>query len=32
MHAHWLEAYHAAVRFFDAQLKERAGGFAASHD
>jgi dipeptidyl aminopeptidase/acylaminoacyl peptidase len=23
-HAHWLEAYHAAVRFFDAQLKESA--------
>ena len=30
-HAHWLAAYEAAARLFDAQLKAGAGG-SASHD
>jgi dipeptidyl aminopeptidase/acylaminoacyl peptidase len=31
MHAHWREAYHAAVQFFDSQLKNGSGPIG-SHD
>ena len=32
LYANWLKAYHAAARFFDAQLKQSAGEGAASRE